>query len=226
MKNSIIFILTLLLSFKMNAQKTDFYPALQKNIEEITKEFNQIPAERKSDLKLLADYIEIKKGYGEEILLTFICTHNSRRSHMSQIWAATAAAFYGLENIKTFSGGTEATAFNARAVKAIKEIGFTVENPGGENPHYKVTFAENSKPMECFSKKYNDPFNPERNFFAIMTCSHADETCPIVRGADDRVSLPYDDPKAFDGTPQEAEKYEERCKQIAREIFYAFSLVK
>lgn len=225
MKRALLILLPIIYSFQMNAQQTSFYPALQKNIEAITKEFDQISIERKEDLKLLAEYIKQKQAKNEEIKLTFICTHNSRRSHLSQIWAATAAAYYRIENIETYSGGTEATAFNPRAVKAIEEIGFKVENPGGENPHYKVSFADESIKMECFSKKYADAFNPQADFCAVMTCSHADETCPIVRGADDRISLPYDDPKAFDGTPQEAEKYAERCRQIAREMLYSFSLI-
>jgi arsenate reductase len=36
----------------------------------------------------------------------------------------------------------------------------------------------------------------------------------------DRISLPYDDPKAADGTSEEAERYEERCLQIATEMMY------
>jgi arsenate reductase len=58
-----------------------------------------------------------------------------------------------------------------------------------------------------------------------MTCTHADENCPLVAGADVRISLPYDDPKAFDNTPLEAAKYTERVHEIGREILYAFSLV-
>ena len=37
---------------------------------------------------------------------------------------------------------------------------------------------------------------------------------------------PYDDPKAFDDTPAEAEKYDERSQQIAREMLYIFSKAK
>jgi arsenate reductase len=37
-----------------------------------------------------------------------------------------------------------------------------------------------------------------------MTCSEADKNCPIVLGALDRISLPYNDPKEADGTPEEA----------------------
>jgi hypothetical protein len=59
-----------------------------------------------------------------------------------------------------------------------------------------------------------------------MTCTSADESCPVVLGAAKRVATPYDDPKAFDGTADEAKMYDERCKQIATETFYVFSKLK
>jgi hypothetical protein len=59
-----------------------------------------------------------------------------------------------------------------------------------------------------------------------MVCAEANESCPIVPGADFRLGLPYQDPKAFDNTPQQNEKYDERCRQIAREMFYVFSQIK
>jgi hypothetical protein len=73
---------------------------------------------------------------------------------------------------------------------------------------------------------YADAANPQREFCAIMTCSQADEACPNVAGAANRIAIPYEDPKAADGTPEEAAVYDERCAQIARETLYAFSLVR
>ena len=174
----------------------------------------------------MADFV-LEKGSGEEVAaLTFICTHNSRRSHLSQLWAATAAAWYGVDHVKTYSGGTEATAFNPRAVASIKRSGFQVETPDEEkNPHYSVKFAESAPAQECFSKKFADPFNPQKDFAAVMTCSQADKSCPLVRGAELRVSLPFVDPKEADGTPEEAATYDARSKQIGTEMFYLFALV-
>ncbi len=203
------------------------YSELSSYIESITAEMESISEERKKQLKKIALYVETKKKSGEPANLTFICTHNSRRSHMSQIWAATAAAWYDIEDgINTYSGGTEATAFNPRAVAAIERAGFKVENPGGENPHYKVNYDDNGKVMECFSKKYDDPGNANENFAAIMTCSDADKNCPFIPGASLRVPIPYVDPKESDGTEQEAANYDERCRQIATEMFYLMSQVK
>jgi arsenate reductase len=200
---------------------------LKPTIDKLTKEFNQIPDERKPIIKQLTDFVNSKTKHGSKILLNFICTHNSRRSHISQVWAQTAAYYYGIKNVEAFSGGTEATAFNPRAVAAMKEAGFDITKiKDGTNPVYKINFSEHAPALKVFSKKYDDDFNPKKDFAAIMTCSHADENCPLVPGASARIALTYNDPKDFDGTPQESDKYGERVHEIGREILYAFSQVK
>jgi arsenate reductase len=186
-------------------------------------EFDRITAERRAPLDELAGYIRDEIQAGRLARMIFICTHNSRRSHMSQIWAQTAAAHYGLDGIETYSGGTEATAFNPRAVAALRRAGFEI-NPtdDNENPVYTVRYGEAGPSMEAFSKVYSDPPNPTSDFCAVMTCSNADEACPYVQGASHRVSITYDDPKDADGTEQEAEVYDERSLEIGREMFYVF----
>lgn len=201
------------------------FPALQSYADSLTFEFEQIPEERREALKKLAAYIKGQKDSGQTVGLTFICTHNSRRSHMGQIWAAAAAAYYGVEDIETYSGGTEATAFNPRAVASLERAGFVIENPGGNNPRYLVHMKEGDAGMRCFSKKYDDPANPQKQFAAIMTCSQADAECPFIPGASFRLSLPYNDPKEADNTPEEQSRYDERSRQIGREIMYAFSML-
>jgi arsenate reductase (thioredoxin) len=202
-------------------------PQLQHTIEKLVSEFNQIPHERKEIIKQLTDFVSHRRKSGQKILLNFICTHNSRRSHISQVWAQTAAHYYGIENVETFSGGTEATAFNPRAVAAMKNAGFEIAaQKEGNNPVYEVKFADDAPALTVFSKKYDDAFNPKKDFAAVMTCSHADENCPLVIGASGRIALTYNDPKDFDGTPQESKKYTERVHEIGREILYAFSQVK
>ena len=80
---------------------------LSKTIESISK--IEVSAERKAILQSLVDYIQNKVNLNEEIRLNFICTHNSRRSHLSQIWAQTLAFQFGIKNVFCYSGGTEAT---------------------------------------------------------------------------------------------------------------------
>jgi arsenate reductase (thioredoxin) len=196
------------------------FSELDKYIQNRESEFADIPESRKSQLREVAVYIKELTKSGKDVELNFICTHNSRRSHLSQIWSGTAAGYYGLNGIHTYSGGTEATAFNPRAVAAIERAGFSVENPGGDNPEYKVRADDHSEPMICFSKKFGDPFNPQDDFAAVMTCSDADENCPFVPGATKRFSITYIDPKESDGTPRESETYDDRCRQIAREMLF------
>lgn len=201
-------------------------PELEVYTHQRITEFDIIPTSRRDELALLANFVRKKTAVGETAALNFICTHNSRRSHLSQIWAQTAAWHYDVANVQTYSGGTEATAFNPRAVAAVKKASFTViENPPLENPRYQVQYSPEATSLTCFSKKYDDAFNPNANFCAIMTCDSADEACPVVFGATERLPIKYQDPKAYDDTPQETEKYDERCRQIAREMLYAFSLV-
>lgn len=198
-------------------------PGISAFLAQRTNEFSLIPARRKQRLAQLADYVSA--GKGQPVHLNFICTHNSRRSHLGMIWAAVAAGHYGVENVHTYSGGTEATAFNPRAVAALERAGFRVENPGGDNPCYLVHYAADRPPLVCFSKVYDHPENPDKDFAAIMTCSEADVNCPIIPGAKLRLPLTYEDPKAADDTPEETARYDERTAQIGRELLYAFSLV-
>ncbi|MBS1978796.1 MAG: protein-tyrosine-phosphatase [Bacteroidetes bacterium] len=195
-------------------------------MDELIKEFGQIPAERRKLLAQLAQFIQSRIEAGAPVNLNFICTHNSRRSHMAQIWAQAAAARYNIPGVHCYSGGTEATAFDLRAVQAVKEAGFLVtQTKGGANPVYEVRYSQRAAPVISYSKKYDDPFNPSSDFAAVMTCSHADENCPIVTGAAFRIALTYDDPKHFDGTPKESDKYRERVDEIGREILFSFSMV-
>jgi arsenate reductase len=206
---------------------TTILPPLHSTIRKLTSEFSQIPESRKPILRELTDYVSEKLKSDQTINLNFICTHNSRRSHISQIWAQAAAQHYGINGVQCYSGGTEATAFNPRAVKAMQDAGFDIQVfKDGTNPVYTVKFSNDAPFLNVFSKKYDDDFNPQKDFAAVMTCSHADENCPLVFGATKRIALTYNDPKEFDGTPQEAAKYSERAHEIGREILYAFSQVK
>jgi arsenate reductase (thioredoxin) len=200
---------------------------LSKTVSQLTAEFNQITTERKPVIGELTRFIQKRINAKAPVYLNFICTHNSRRSHLSQLWAQAAAYYYGIPDVACYSGGTEATAFNPRAVKAMQDAGFMISmQKEGENPIYMVKFADDAPAVIAFSKTYDDPFNHNKDFAAVMTCSHADENCPLVLGSSARIALRYDDPKAFDGTELETVKYAERVREIGREILFAFSQVK
>jgi arsenate reductase len=202
-------------------------PTLQAYTDRLVQEFIDIPDDRRILLNELTRFIQDKLANHQPVYLNFICTHNSRRSHVAQLWAQTAARYFGVKGVHCFSGGTEATAFNPRAVKAMQNVGFDIHKTvDGDNPVYEVRFAKNAPPVISFSKKYNDPFNHHKDFAAIMTCSQADENCPLIVGASARIPITYDDPKDFDSTALEAAKYKERVQQIGREMLFTFSQVK
>jgi len=186
-----------------------------------------VPNERKEVLYPLVEYIQNKVNTTEEILLNFICTHNSRRSHLSQIWAQTMAFHFGIDTIFCYSGGTEATALFPKVAEILTHQGFQIQQLSqDQNPVYAVKYDNNQQPIIGFSKTYFDDFNPKSNFAAIMTCSNADEGCPMVFGAEARFPIKYEDPKAFDGTEVMNEKYTERSLQIASELYFVFSQIK
>jgi arsenate reductase len=202
------------------------FQSIRTFLKNIEHDFAIIPDERKELLQKITHYIQTRYDKNEPINLVYICTHNSRRSHFGQVAAAIAAAYFNIDNVATFSGGTEATAFNPNAIKALKFIGFEVISDEKEqNPVYKVSFGKNLS-TTCFSKVYDHEINPKTDFAAIMTCSNAEYNCPFIPGVALRIGTTYEDPKKSDGTPQQDETYMARFKQIVTETLYAFSLVK
>jgi arsenate reductase len=200
---------------------------LQPYVQEVAHEVGSVPEERKAVLGAIAGSIAEQLQAGKDAQLTFICTHNSRRSHMSQIWAQTAAYYYGLNRVHAYSGGTQATACNCRTVAAMRRVGFDIEDATtGDNPIYLVRYAEDRPAIRAYSKLYNVDPNPKRDFIALMTCSVADKSCPVVEGAVSRYAIHYADPRLCDDTPAETTAYNERCREIAREMFYIMSEVR
>ncbi|MFC6269416.1 arsenate-mycothiol transferase ArsC [Frigoriflavimonas asaccharolytica] len=201
------------------------FPEISSVIQSLNVEL--ISTERKLILQDLVDFIQLKQDDEEQIRLNFICTHNSRRSHLAQVWAQTMAYYFKLNNVTCYSGGTEETALFPTIVERLRNSGFKIEKLSNQNnPVYSIKFGQNEHPIIGFSKKFNDDFNPKTAFAAILTCNSADEACPNVAGAEKRIAITYEDPKLFDGTSQQTEKYEERSLQIATEMKYVFSKIK
>jgi len=198
---------------------TTFFPKLRERIQHSWMSKPDLSPDREQVLNNLKTAIRDSQSTTR---LVFICTHNSRRSHLAQLACLAAARWYGHEHITTYSGGTEATAFHPNAVDALKRAGFQVTSEGTDNPVYTVRLGPDGPSTGCFSKVYDHPENPSSDFIAVMVCSDADENCPFVPGARHRISLPYDDPKTADNTPEAAATYDERLDQIAREIFWVF----
>lgn len=184
-------------------------------------DINTISEQRKEVLIPLITYIRRKLAADQPISLNFICTHNSRRSHLSQVWAQTLGHYVGVKNVNCYSGGTEATALFPVAAETLQNMGFEIKTLSEtKNPIYSIKYAPDTPPIIGFSKTFDDDFNPKSNFAAIMTCSSADEGCPIVNGSEARFPITFEDPKAFDNTPLQKEKYYERSLQIATELLF------
>lgn len=208
---------------------TTIRPTLFSEIEKIIKKLNSqdISDERKAILQPLIEFIQSKVLNNQNIRLNFICTHNSRRSHLSQVWAQTMAYYFNIQNVFCYSGGTEVTALFPMIAETLQNSGFQIKAISkNENPIYSIKYAENEHPIVGFSKKSDDKFNPKSTFAAIMTCSQAEKDCPFIAGAEKRISITFEDPKIFDNTPQQVEKYNETSLQIATELFYVFSQIK
>ncbi|WP_296381808.1 protein-tyrosine-phosphatase [Winogradskyella sp.] len=200
------------------------YPQIVSQIEDL--EVDSISSERKTILQPLIDFIQLKTEVKAIINLNFICTHNSRRSHLSQVWAQTIANYFNIKNVFCYSGGTEATALFPVAAKTLEDTGFKIEKLSTEtNPVYTIKYNDNEHPIIGFSKTFDAEFNPTSEFAAILTCSSADKDCPFIAGAEKRIPITFEDPKAFDNTPQQLEKYNERSLQIATELKYVFSKI-
>jgi arsenate reductase len=201
------------------------YPEIENTVKSF--DFKQISEERKAILQPLIDFVQTKADSNLGIRLNLICTHNSRRSHLSQVWAQTAAAYYDIKNVSCYSGGTEATALFPMVAQTLGDLGFKIKTLSEEtNPIYSIKYSANELPVIGFSKTYDDDFNPESGFAAIMTCSQADGGCPFIAGAEKRIPITFEDPKISDGTPQQKETYLKRSLQIGTEMFYVFSQIK
>ena len=116
------------------------YAQLQEQLNEWSSQGkpNTITPDRELVMKDVASWIHEKQQKNERAELIFVCTHNSRRSHMSQLWAQAAAEYLNITHVQTYSGGTEATAFNPRSVRALSTHGFVITDTQErtENPIY------------------------------------------------------------------------------------------
>ena len=213
----------------LGMERSLFYPNVALQAESLMEGAEAIPEDRKVELRALAQWVTAQLAQSDSAELVFICTHNSRRSHLAQVWAQVGADVHGLDGVRTFSGGTESTACNPRTVAAMQRAGFEVslhdQDHGEENPTYAVLPGPSSTAQLCFSKTYGDGANPDAGFAAVMTCSSADKGCPIVCGAAARFATPYVDPKVSDGTDQEAATYDARCAQIGGEMLWMMAQV-
>lgn len=202
------------------------YKDLAETIDKVTY-FQHISEKRKTILQPLLDFVQQKADNNQPININFICTHNSRRSHLCQVWAQVASAYFNIPNVHCYSSGTEETALFPKVAETLSNQGFSIFKIANiNNPIYSIKYSDNALPIIGFSKKIDSPFNPISAFAAIMTCSQADGGCPFIAGAEKRIPITFEDPKISDGTAYQTHLYAERSLQIANEMFYIFSMIK
>ncbi|MDW7695151.1 protein-tyrosine-phosphatase [Flammeovirgaceae bacterium SG7u.111] len=217
--------LFILLMIRGNANGQQLNKSLNTYINDLEKTTVEISKERKEVLNNISETIISKLDQTSSSSLLFVCTQNSRRSQLAQIWLQTAFYYYGIKNVKTFSGGIDPTKFHDNALAALERAGFSISKDNkSTNPIYSI--SNGIETFVCFSKKYSDNQNPHSDFIAVMVCSDADKSCPIIEKSSERYSLPYDDPRYYDNTPSAMVKYDITARTIALEMFYLASITK
>ena len=193
---------------------------------ELIKKSSSTHSSKKELLKLI-DYISNKINLDKEININFICTHNSRRSIFSQIWAKVFSDYYGLQKVRTFSGGTESTYVSQNVIKTLSSYGFVINKlDQKKNSNYEITYSSSKNKILIFSKKYNEISNPKKNFVAVTTCLSAKENCPFISSSEKIISLSYDDPKKYDKISEPTKMYLNISNQIATDMNFVFSNLK
>ncbi len=206
---------------------TDLFPQLRTYCETLRATSRSGLSERhQAAAQQVGEWIRQRRAEGKTANVIVVCTGNSRRSILGSTLGNMAAAFCGETGVQFFSGGTDPSAFNPRTIRALQQIGVSIEPqsdlapPGAaseRNPRYLVRWGSGATDsIPEFSKRYDDASNPQQDYCAIMVCTDADENCPVVLGASLRVSMPFEDPKEFDGLPMESAVYAERRDQIGR----------
>ena len=207
------------------AKATIMKEQLIQSLKNMDTNMASISEERKAKLMPLVYFILDNQRDNDPSELIFVCTHNARRSHMAQLWAAAAALYCDLENIETYSGGVEVTRIHPNALASLERSGFEFSGEDDiENPSFLVQLGD-SVMFEVFSKKYDDDTNPQKNFAAVLVCSEVAEACPNVEGASLRLPISYDDPKEFDRSDLAEERYDERSFQIGTEMLFVMKTV-
>ena len=187
----------------------------------------KIDAARTKLLEEIGMFISTELKRNKQLNLNYICTHNSRRSQLAQIWSSYATRYFNFDTIESYSGGTAITAFFRNTVNTLQHVGFKFEllEFSHQNPKYLISYKNCTRPILGFSKLYDDD-HINKPFIAITTCSNAAENCPFIPEAIQRFHLSFNDPKNYDNTLNQSEKYLETNKQIAGEIHYIFKIIE
>jgi len=214
-----------------NSEREFLFPKVQAQCDLLSTQSDLTSLDHLDSSERLFQAIISQHIPGVELGVIVICTGNSRRSMLAATMGNIAAAYHGIPELRFYSGGTNPSSFNPRTIKTLKEVGVVIEptkenatigDAGEVNPVYMISWGNlprmgvNRFEIKEFSKIYSDPYNPDKAFIALLVCDEADGSCPNVPGASQRIAMPFQDPKSFDGSDLESAKYSERRDEIGR----------
>ena len=146
--------------------------------------------------------------------IVFMCTHNSRRSQLSEVWANILSNRLNLK-LSFFSAGTEKTKVYKEVIETLCRVGVDINKEG------KLNLTSNT--INIYSKTLDEI--KEDKFIGIMNCSDAEKHCPLDPRSKKNIKLFYDDPKKYDRTTKESDEYDRTCRLIASELNAIFKLL-
>lgn len=215
------------------------HPEIVAYFDYLTTRFDGISPEHEKAARQLAAWLSAGASSSTERAVLVVCTGNSRRSVLGAALGNMASTYYDLSSVRFLSAGRRPTALNPRAASALERIGVEIRatgelaqsGPSSEpNPKYLLHFGGSGATQERlraveYSKSLSEAA-PPFPFAALLVCNEADASCPTVPGAAIRIAAPFDDPKAFDGSPFEPREYDRARDEIGRVILYAALLAR
>tara|TARA_Y100001949_G_C15986510_1_gene330879 strand:+ start:2001 stop:2567 length:567 start_codon:yes stop_codon:yes gene_type:complete len=143
--------------------------------------------------------------------IVFLCTHNSRRSQICEVWGKVFAEIYR-KKININSAGAFKTVVHSQVYESIVKCGLVVDNKK-EIFFDKKKFKLNSKTIDSLTMK---------NFIAVMTCSNAEKSCPNDPRSIRNIKMFFNDPRIYDETDKMSREYLNTTIYIAEELNYIF----
>jgi hypothetical protein len=200
------------------------YPILNEYVRDFPDEFRKIPEERRYRLNEMVYYLEDQRKQKAPTQITFISTNEATVSQMAQAWSKAAAYYFGFTDFQPYSGGLNPDLISENTIIALEKAGFIVyKSDVGGLSVYRIKYSYNLDPIIAFPKKISHTKNPGDNFMAVILDGNADLNINNIEGTYNRLFLEYEDPKGYEGSEIEKDKFNESCKNVAVEMFYVFS---
>ena len=136
----------------------------------------------------------------EKPRILFLCTGNSARSQMAEAFMRK----YGGDKFDAFSAGLEPTDISPMTILVMNEVGISMQG--------------------YFSKSLTSFLGKQHFSYLITVCDNAEKKCPIFPGMGTRLHWPFEDPAAFQGTPEgKIEKFRNIRNDIETKVKVWFS---